>query len=93
MEQAAALEDSLREGLEPCRGLPGVVDVRSKGAVGVVQLAAPPDREALKRAFVGRGVWVRPFGDVVYLAPALNISRDDLRTLTQAVIAVLSDQV
>jgi adenosylmethionine-8-amino-7-oxononanoate aminotransferase len=90
--QAAALEVALLEGLAPCRAMPGVVEVRAKGAVGVVQLAAPPDREALKRAFVERGVWIRPFGDIVYLAPALNIGRDDLATLAAAVCSVLAER-
>lgn len=89
LAQARALERALRAGLEPCRDLPGVVDVRAKGAVGVVQFAAPVDRETLKRAFVDRGVWVRPFGDIVYLAPALNICMEDLAVLTDAVCSVL----
>ena len=87
--QARAIEARLALGLEPCRGLPGVVDVRAKGAIGVIQLAASPDREALKRAFVDHGVWVRPFGDIVYLAPALNIETEDLQALLCAVVDVL----
>jgi len=90
VRQARAMEGSLTAGLEPCRGLPGVVDVRAKGGVGVVQLAASPDREALRRLFVERGVWVRPFGDIVYLAPALNIEAADLRVLTGALVEVLA---
>ena len=89
VEQARAMEAKLLDGLAPCRGLPGVVDVRAKGAIGVVQLASPPDREALKRAFVEQGVWVRPFGDVVYLAPALNIADADLERLCVAMVSVL----
>jgi adenosylmethionine-8-amino-7-oxononanoate aminotransferase len=91
VDQARAMEDKLRDGLWPCRDLPGVVDVRAKGAVGVVQLASPPDREALKQAFVARGVWVRPFGDIVYLAPALNIEDADIAQLCAAVVSVLKD--
>jgi adenosylmethionine-8-amino-7-oxononanoate aminotransferase len=91
VEEARAMEAKLRAGLSPCRDLPGVVDVRAKGAVGVVQLAGPPDREALKRAFVSQGVWVRPFGDIVYLAPALNMADADLETLCAAVASVLRD--
>ena len=88
--QGAGLETPLLRGLAPCRDLPGVADVRAKGAVGVVQLSKAPDREALKRDFVERGVWVRPFGDVVYLAPALNIAAEDLAVLTDAVCSVLA---
>jgi adenosylmethionine-8-amino-7-oxononanoate aminotransferase len=57
--------------------------------VGVIQLEQPPDREAMKAAFMDRGVWVRPFGDILYLAPALNIDDDDLGRLCEAVVAVL----
>jgi adenosylmethionine-8-amino-7-oxononanoate aminotransferase len=89
VEQARAMEAKLLAGLMPCRALPGVIEVRAKGAIGVVQLASPPDREALKRAFVEQGVWVRPFGDVVYLAPALNIADDDLERLCAAMFSVL----
>ena len=89
--QAEAMEASLLAGLSPCRDLPGVVQVRAKGAVGVVQLASPPDREALKRAFIRQGVWIRPFGDIVYLAPALNIPLDDLEILTGAICKVLAN--
>ena len=75
VKQAADLEQTLRAGLEPCRSLPGVVEVRAKGAVGVVQLARSPDLEAMKRALVERGVWVRPFGDIVYLTPLSTSAR------------------
>jgi adenosylmethionine-8-amino-7-oxononanoate aminotransferase len=85
------MEGKLLAGLAPCRDLSGVIDVRAKGAIGVVQLFAPPDREALKRAFVDKGVWVRPFGDIVYLAPALNMADEDLARLCTAVVSVLKD--
>lgn len=91
LAQAQAMEAKLMAGLVPCRDLPGVLDVRAKGAIGVVQLKTPPDREILKRAFVDQGVWVRPFGDIVYLAPALNISDEDVATLCSAVVSVLKD--
>ena len=89
LEQVAAVSRALAEGLEPCRGLPGVADVRVLGTVGVVQLARAPDREALKRGFVERGVWVRPFADVVYLTPAFTIPPDELETLTKAVVEMV----
>ena len=87
--QAQALEARLRDGLAPCRDLPGVVDVRARGGVGVVQLDHAPDREALKRAFVDLGVWIRPFGDIVYLAPTLTIDEADLDRLCAAIVLVL----
>jgi adenosylmethionine-8-amino-7-oxononanoate aminotransferase len=88
--QAAAIADRLREGLEPCRGLAGVEDVRVLGAIGVVQLEHPPDHDALRAAFVERGVWVRTFGDVVYLMPPLVIGEADLGELLGAVHGVVA---
>ena len=89
IEQAQAMEQKLLAGLAPCADLRGVTDVRAKGAIGVVQLAATPDHEALKRAFVEQGVWIRPFGDIVYLTPALNIADRDIERLCTAVVSVL----
>ena len=89
VEQARAMERKLVAGLSRCAELSGVADVRAKGAIGVVQLAATPDHEALKRAFVEQGVWIRPFGDVVYLAPALNIADQDIERLCAAVVSAL----
>ncbi len=84
LAQVAHMAKRLEQGLKPCRRLAGVVDVRVMGGVGVVQLAQPPDRDALRCAFLDRGVWVRPFGDIVYLAPAFILSDDELDQLTQA---------
>jgi adenosylmethionine-8-amino-7-oxononanoate aminotransferase len=70
--------------------LSGVVDVRTKGAIGVVQLAGPPDRRLLTQAFIDAGVWVRPFGDIVYLTPALTMPADEVAQLCATVAAVLS---
>jgi adenosylmethionine-8-amino-7-oxononanoate aminotransferase len=89
LAQARAIEAQLTAGLEPCRRLDGVCDVRVKGAIGVVQLARVPDHEALRARFVERGVWVRTFGDVVYLMPPLVIGAEDLDELLSAVRDVL----
>ncbi|AZS80471.1 adenosylmethionine--8-amino-7-oxononanoate transaminase [Achromobacter spanius] len=89
LAQAQALSLALATGLEPCRDLPWVRDVRVLGAIGVVELDGITDREALKRRLVDAGVWVRPFGNVVYLTPALTIDGDDLAELIRAVVAVL----
>jgi adenosylmethionine-8-amino-7-oxononanoate aminotransferase len=88
--QVKSIEASLRVGLEPCRALPRVVDVRVKGAIGVVQLAEDVDVYALRSRFVERGVWIRPFKDVVYLMPPFVISQDELDILTRSVRVVLS---
>jgi len=92
LAQAQALSRALATGLEPCRDLPWVRDVRVLGAIGVVELEGITDREALKRRLVDAGVWVRPFGNVVYLTPALTIPEDELATLIRAVVSVLRQQ-
>ncbi|MBV8513356.1 MAG: adenosylmethionine--8-amino-7-oxononanoate transaminase [Xanthobacteraceae bacterium] len=89
LAQARAVEAALAHGLEPCRLLPDVVDVRTKGAIGVVQLARPPDRRVLTQAFIDAGVWVRPFGDIVYLTPALTMPADEVAQLCATIVAVL----
>ena len=91
LQQVAALEAELRAGLERCRGLPGVADVRVKGAIGVVELKRAPDLDALRLRFVEKGVWVRPFGNVVYLMPPLTIDAPDLAALVDAVGAVVAE--
>lgn len=85
LQQVANIETQLRTELATCRDLPGVVDVRVKGAIGVVEMKAIDDLGALRAKFVEDGVFIRPFGNVIYLAPALTISSDELSTLTAAV--------
>jgi len=90
LDQARAIEAALADGLQDCAGLRGVVDVRCRGAIGVVQLDRVPDLNALRGRFIAEGVWVRPFADVVYLMPPLVIGMEDLATLTAAVRRVVS---
>ena len=92
LEQVAAIEGQLKAQLPACRDLPGVVDVRVKGAIGVVQLDRIGDLNGLKRAFVEEGVWVRPFGDIVYLTPAFVATEDEIATLTGAIRKVLASR-
>jgi adenosylmethionine-8-amino-7-oxononanoate aminotransferase len=89
LAQVHAISEALRRDLAPCRGLPHVKDVRVRGAIGVVELDALNDLEALRRRFIDAGVFVRPFGNVVYLTPAFTIGEGDLATLTNAVVKVL----
>lgn len=91
LDQVAEIERRLHEGLAPCRELDGVSDVRVRGAVGVVELERAPDVEALRARFVEAGVWVRPFGNVVYLMPAFTIARPQLATLTSAVVEIVRE--
>jgi adenosylmethionine-8-amino-7-oxononanoate aminotransferase len=86
----AVIEDRLQEFLEVARSLPRVSDVRVKGAVGVVELAAPVPVDLLRRRFIEMGVWIRPFGNIIYLTPAFTISEDQLQYLTDCIIQVVN---
>ena len=91
LAQSAHIGEQLEAELGACRGLRGVRDVRVLGAIGVVELERVPDHAALRRRFVAEGVWIRPFGRVVYLMPALTIEPDELSVLTGAIRRVLAD--
>src|SRR4051812_3776931 len=73
--EVGGIEAALRAGLAPARALPGVADVRVRGAIGVVQLDHPVDGAAATAAAVGRGVWLRPFRDLVYTMPPYVCTR------------------
>jgi adenosylmethionine---8-amino-7-oxononanoate aminotransferase len=90
LRQVADIASALEHGLAPCRGRPGVKDVRVRGAIGVVELDRIGDLEALRARFVEEGVFVRPFGSIIYLTPAFTIGAEELATLTAAVTKIVS---
>jgi adenosylmethionine-8-amino-7-oxononanoate aminotransferase len=90
LNQAASISAQLAAGLERCRDLPGVKDVRVLGAIGVVELHAITDPAALRMALVAEGVWIRPFRNILYLTPALTIGAEELATLCGAIRKVLT---
>ena len=92
LDQVAAIEAKFMDALAPCRDIAGVVDVRVKGAIGVVQLERLDDNDRLKQRFVEEGVWLRPFGDVVYLMPPFVASETELDRLTGTVVKVLRER-
>jgi adenosylmethionine-8-amino-7-oxononanoate aminotransferase len=87
LEQVHRIEQQMRDQLDPCRDMPGVVDVRVKGAVGVVQVEELGDRDQWIAGFRKRGAWIRPTRDVIYLTPPLVISEGDLSLLCAAIVA------
>ena len=91
LQQVAAVSAQLARALEPCRGLPQVKDVRVLGGIGVVELDRITDLNALRARFVAEGVFIRPFGKVVYLTPAFTIAPDELRRLTDVVVKVVGE--
>jgi adenosylmethionine-8-amino-7-oxononanoate aminotransferase len=92
LRQAARIEGWLAAGLAPCRGLSGVTDVRTRGGIGVVELERIDDLNALRRAFVEKGAFIRPIGNVIYLTPALTIGEEDVAFLTRAIGEVVRER-
>ena len=82
------IELGLRRGLESARGCLGVADVRVLGAIGVVEMNEPVDVAVVQRELVARGVWVRPFGKLVYVMPPFCISDEQIACLTGAIVEV-----
>jgi adenosylmethionine-8-amino-7-oxononanoate aminotransferase len=70
-----------------------VAEVRVLGAIGVVELEKPVDMRRVQPLFVEQGVWVRPFGRLVYLMPPFIIEADELALLTRAVVQVVGGLV
>ncbi len=88
LRRVGAIAEQMTRELEPCRGRPGVRDVRVKGAIGVVELERIPELEALRARFVEEGVFIRPFGNIIYLTPSFVISPAELSALTAAIVKV-----
>jgi len=88
-ENVRRIEAGLWQGLEPCRRLEQVADVRVLGAIGVVELKEPVDLARLTPMFVEAGVWLRPFGKLVYTMPAYVIPDTDLEALTRTICRVV----
>lgn len=86
------IERLLRAGFAPCAELDGVLDVRVRGAIGAVDLKRAPNHGDLIACFVVRGVWIKPFGQVVYLTRAFVASDEDINRLTGAVARVLLNE-
>jgi adenosylmethionine---8-amino-7-oxononanoate aminotransferase len=88
-ERVATIEAGLGSGLAPCREMPQVEEVRVLGAIGVVEMKKPVDMQQVQPQFIEAGVWVRPFSKLIYLMPPFVISKEDLKTLTDAVVQVV----
>ncbi|VAW51443.1 Adenosylmethionine-8-amino-7-oxononanoate aminotransferase [hydrothermal vent metagenome] len=83
------IEKQLTHELTPCQQFDDVFEVRILGAIGVVELKQAVDMTIIQQAFVDAGVWIRPFGRLIYLMPPYIIKEDELHTLCQAIFNIL----
>ncbi len=87
----AELENIMTNELNEVASLDQVNDVRVLGAIGVIELKKPVDMKQIQPAFVEKGVWVRPFGKLVYIMPPFIITDDQLTTLCRAIVDVVRE--
>lgn len=90
-QKVQMIEQCLNDGLAPCKAFDDVADVRVLGAIGVVELKQPVNMSKIQQAFVDAGVWLRPFGKLVYLMPPYTIETREIKILCNAVIDILND--
>ncbi|HCH22961.1 MAG TPA: adenosylmethionine--8-amino-7-oxononanoate transaminase [Oceanospirillaceae bacterium] len=89
--QVKGLEEGLQKHLSPALSADYVEDVRVLGAIGVVQVTQPVDLGRIQKMLVDEGVWVRPFGKLVYVMPPYVMSAEDLQQLCQGMLRALAN--
>ena len=90
-DRVNAIEKQVAKELAPCRQLQVVDNVRNIGAIGVVETKTPVNLSWIQKRFVENGVWIRPFGKLVYIMPPYIIKPEELSTLNRAIYTVLQE--
>ena len=89
LQQVAAIEAQLTRELAPLKEVKGVVDIRVKGAIGAIEVGEMHDLDWLKAQFIEAGIWLRPFGNVIYTMPAFTVTSAELSAITSAIAEIL----
>lgn len=91
LDQSRHIGQQLERLLGPARALPGVRDVRVRGAIGVIQLDRPAPSDRLSAACIERGVWLRPFRDILYTTPPLVAGEADIARIASAMVEAVTE--
>ena len=92
-ERIAAMSNAFTQHLLPCQSWDGVAEVRIKGGIGVLELEKPVNMAAITKRFVDKGVWIRPFGKLVYIMPPYVISDEELNHLLIAMTETVAEEL
>jgi adenosylmethionine-8-amino-7-oxononanoate aminotransferase len=92
-ERISAMTEAFANHLQPCLAWDGIVDVRWIGGIGVLELEQPVNLASITRRFVKKGVWIRPFGRLVYVMPPYVIDEKELETLLSALTQTVAEEI